>query len=130
MDGFKRLRLVPVEVFGLMGEDHNGEETPVGWGLCDAVQSWSDCNRADGKIYRVDEEDSEPYRIPGETVEIWVRDADVVFFEKIWGEGYSFDPNVTDMVPPSAISASDAQRLRLEIEALTVEVSRLKSGGA
>lgn len=69
------LRLVPVEVFG--AED--------GYGLCDAVSAWSDCNRADGHIYRVDDGDPQ-YREPGQTVEIFVREADLPFFAKAWGD--------------------------------------------
>lgn len=68
-----KLTLVPVEVFG--AED--------GYGLSDAVSWWTDCNRAAGKIYRV--EDLEGKRNPGETVEIWVNEKDLPFFEKKWG---------------------------------------------
>lgn len=63
-----KLRLVPVEVFG-------AEE---GYGLMDAVEAWSDCNRAYGKIYRVDDIESRT----GETVEILVKEKDLPFFEK------------------------------------------------
>lgn len=73
-DGLVPLRLVPVEVFG--AED--------GYGLGDAVEAWSDCNRARGHIYRVDEDYM--IRLPGETVEIFVRPEDLPFFERYWGE--------------------------------------------
>lgn len=55
------VRLVPVEVFG--------EED--GYGFMDAVPAWSDCNRADGKIFRLDDLDN---RMDGEqnTIEIFV----------------------------------------------------------
>jgi len=95
------LELVPVEVFGLVCEEHELPQ-PVGWGLCDAVQAWSDCNRADGRIYRVDDLDT-AHRLPGETARIWVADADLPFFERQWGDGYSTDPDVVDMVPPTAV---------------------------
>jgi len=92
------LRLVPVGVFG---EDDcclhdppsdapNGpvanEECPSkGYGLSDAVSSWSDCNRAIGKIYRVDDTDPK-YRESGDTVEIFVKREDLPFFEKTFGD--------------------------------------------
>lgn len=82
------LTLVPVEVFG--GCDHPATETHNpdtcdlwGYGLCDSVSAWSDCNRASGKIYRV--EDLAGNREPGETVQIWVDRADLPWFEKRWG---------------------------------------------
>lgn len=96
------LTLVPVEVFGLMCDDHSDAPRPVGWGLSDAVQAWSDCNRADGHIYRVDDTETQ-YRKLGETVRIWVADEDLPFFEKRWGATYSTDPDVVDMIPPTAI---------------------------
>lgn len=71
-----KLYLVPVEVFGVDGD----------YGLMDCVSSWSDCNRAAGKIYRVDEADGQKYRKPGETVAIWVDEKDLPFFKKIWGD--------------------------------------------
>jgi len=36
--------LIPINVFGVDEEE--------GYGLMDSVGSWSDCNRADGKMYR------------------------------------------------------------------------------
>ncbi len=68
-----KLTLVPVQVFG--AED--------GYGLMDAVSAWSDCNRAIGQIYRVDDM---KHRNPGEAVEIWVKKKDLPFFEKIWSK--------------------------------------------
>jgi hypothetical protein len=49
--------LTPVEVFGAEGEvcRNCGELTPGGYGLCDATSPWSDCNRAIGHIFRVEE---------------------------------------------------------------------------
>lgn len=75
-DPLVSLRLVPVAVFGAEG----------GYGLADAVSAWSDCNRAYGHIYRVDDPHSLPYRNPGETVEIFVRASDLPFFERRWGD--------------------------------------------
>ena len=70
-DALVSLRLVPVEVFG--AED--------GYGLMDAVSAWSDCNRARGHIYRVDDIEHRE----GETVEIFVRESDLPFFARVWG---------------------------------------------
>lgn len=52
-----RARLVPVEVFGADEEDCPDcpASIRVGYGLMDAVSAWSDCNRAIGRIYRVDD---------------------------------------------------------------------------
>lgn len=77
------LRLVPVQVFG--AED--------GYGLMDAVSSWSDCNRAEGRIYRVDDLS---HREPGETVSIFVRPEDVAWFEKKWGDEASVHSRTED----------------------------------
>lgn len=57
-DDLVPLTLVPVEVFG--GEP---DDDTWGYGLMDAVPAWSDCNRADGRIYRVDDTDPQ-YRKP------------------------------------------------------------------
>lgn len=76
MSGLIKLVLVPVEVFGAEN----------GYGLSDAVAPWSDCNRAAGRIYRVDDDFSEHYRGRGETVEVWVKEDDQGFFERRWGE--------------------------------------------
>lgn len=62
-DELVKVILVPVEVFGTEGcEAHSLEGTYThncehcsghgGYGLCDAVSAWSDCNRAIGHIYR------------------------------------------------------------------------------
>jgi hypothetical protein len=96
------VELVPVEVFALWCDDHP-EPKPVSWGLSDAVEAWSDCNRADGRIYRVeDNPDAHRYRLPGETARVWVPDEVWPFFEKRWGEGYRTGEDVIDMVAPTA----------------------------
>lgn len=102
------LTLVPVEVFGLLCEHHEIPR-PVAWGLCDAVEAWSDCNRADGRIYRVDDSPAE-YRKPGQTARVWVAEADLPFFEARWGEGYSTDDDVVSMIPPAASSERKGAR--------------------
>lgn len=83
-----RLRLVPVlftpgecEHLGCTDMDHE-----AGYGMSDAVSAWSDCNRAYGKTYRVDEPLSAAYRLPGDTVEIWVNESDVAWFSRKFGE--------------------------------------------
>lgn len=72
------LELVPVEVFGTDS-----------YGLADAVQAWSDCNRARGRIYRV--EDLTGPRVPGDTVTVYVRREDLPFFTRTFGSGPSED---------------------------------------
>ena len=87
-DGMCRVRLVPVEIFGA-GCDHpahQGEPEPFGFGLMDAVSAWSDCNRANGRIFRLDEAHNAAYREPGETIEVIVREADVPMFLRDWRE--------------------------------------------
>ena len=94
-----RLRLVPVQVFGagrcsVHSSDADGNnptlcsechEPVEGYGIMDAVSSWSDCNRAVGKIYRID--DSNPkYREEDETIEILVPKNKLGWFEKIWAD--------------------------------------------
>lgn len=78
------LRLVPVVVFGAGCVEHcPGEDNdcrPV-YGLMDAVQAWSDCNRAEGHLYRVNDTNPE-HRRPGDTVEIFVRRKDLPWFQK------------------------------------------------
>lgn len=77
-DEFVEITLVPVEVFGT--------NENFGYGLCDAVSAWSDCNRAVGRIYRVDDTEEPTYRLPGETVTIFVKHDDLPWFEQKWGD--------------------------------------------
>lgn len=114
-DDLVPIALVPVEVFGgdcdcheaaghsfvqdgdvpedmIVVQNHPGPVAPVvkrcsGWsyGLSDAVPSWSDCNRATGRIYRVDDTDPD-LREPGDTIRIFVSKADLPWFEKRFGE--------------------------------------------
>lgn len=101
------LTLVPVEVFGGDCDCHEnrsdttGADDCDGWcyGVCDAVESWSDCNRAVGKIYRVDDPGSN--REPGETVTVHVDPAQLGFFEKHWGDNPGGEPLV-DQQPRQA----------------------------
>jgi hypothetical protein len=91
-DDLVPVTLVPVEVFGGDCACHEDSHTAGracrngwGYGLMDAVSVWSDCNRATGQIYRVD--DTEPkYRQPGETVTVYVPREQLAWFEKSWGE--------------------------------------------
>jgi hypothetical protein len=87
------ITLVPAEVFGgdcacheKHGEGQREDCPGWGYGLSDAVSAWSDCNRADNRIYRVDDTDPK-YREPGETVIVYVPRGSVSWFEKHWGEG-------------------------------------------
>lgn len=85
-----RVVLVPVEVFGADQEDcpDCGATVEFGYGLSDAVPAWSDCNRAIGRIYRVDEASSEPYRQPGDTITIYVPESELAKFEKRYGDSF------------------------------------------
>lgn len=83
-----RVRLVPVEVFGADEEqcESCGETVKCGYGLMDAVPAWSDCNRAIGRIYRVDEDYTEPYRELGDTITVYVPESEMAKFEKRFGD--------------------------------------------
>ena len=67
-----KVALVPVEVFG--ADD--------GYGLCDAVSPWSDCNRAYGHIYRRGEDSNARHREPGDTITVYVPQSELAKFEK------------------------------------------------
>lgn len=90
-DGMVPLTLVPVEVFGEddcceHGMAADSAECPsTGYGLSDAVPAWSDCNRASGRIYRV--EDIDGRREPGDTMTVWVEDVHLPWFERRFGDG-------------------------------------------
>jgi hypothetical protein len=79
------VRLVPVEVFGTSEcceHGYNDDNCPsIGFGLSDAVSSWSDCNRAAGRIYRIDDQ---VHREPGETITVWVPREQIAWFEQVW----------------------------------------------
>lgn len=77
------IRLVPVEVFGagLCGDDCPHCPTHVGYGLMDAAEPGSDCNRAVGHIYRVDDTDP-AYRLPGETMVVYVDVTSLSWFKE------------------------------------------------
>lgn len=91
-DGMVALRLVPVEVFGTESCCEHGHSPALngiecesgGYGLMDVTGAGSDCNRARGHIFRVDDL---PNRQPaGGNVVVYVREADVPFLtETVWG---------------------------------------------
>ena len=66
-----KVTLVPVEVFG----------AESGYGLCDSAAPWSDCNRAEGHIYRRDDEETVPYRDPSEVITVYVPRSELPKFE-------------------------------------------------
>lgn len=78
-----KVTLVPVEVFGTECDACDRE---VGYGLCDAVSAWSDCNRAHGRIYRKDEDDGVQYRNPDDVITVYVPQSEMQKFEKRFGE--------------------------------------------
>ena len=87
-DPLVRIRLVPVEVFGADEEDCKGcgEMIKCGYGLMDAVQAWSDCNRAIGHIFRKDDDCTEGYREPGDTITVYVPQSEMALFERRYGD--------------------------------------------
>lgn len=88
MEGFAEIELVPVEVFGTNDCCQHGPDTSCeskGYGLCDAVEAWSDCNRAIGRIYR--REDVAVPRAPGDSIRVLVRAEDLPFFDRRFGDG-------------------------------------------
>jgi hypothetical protein len=87
------IRLIPVEVFG--AED--------GYGLSDAVSAWSDCNRARGRIYRVDDI---PGRDEGDTVTVYVAASDLPWFERRFGDDF-LQPLTTPPTPGSEPTMPD-----------------------
>lgn len=86
------VRLVPVEVFGADCQCHEDRDLGAGgtdcvgfsYGLSDAVSGWSDCNRAIGRIYRRDEEES--VRNVGDTILVWVAPEQAALFDVVYGE--------------------------------------------
>ena len=87
-DPLVRIRLVPVEVFGADEEDcHDcGGTIKFGYGLMDAVQAWSDCNRAIGHIFRKDDDYTEGFREPGDTITVYVPQSEMAKFERRYGD--------------------------------------------
>ena len=77
--------LVPVEHFGA-DEEHCecGRVVECGMGLMDAVSAWSDCNRAIGRIYRVD--DLPQHREPGDTITAYVPQSEMAKLGKRFGD--------------------------------------------
>lgn len=107
------LTLVPVEVFG--GCDHPGchdQCETFGYGLSDAVgPGYSDCNRAEGRIYRVEDLTSlgqpEHFIDDGEQVrvQIWIREQDAEFFKHRFGT-----PRIGQPMRRCGHCAADTQR--------------------
>lgn len=117
------LTLVPVEVFGGDCDCHErsgpGQRPDcLGWsyGLSDAVAAWSDCNRAAGHIYRVDDIRGSRSCGPDETVTVRVAAGQLPFFQKCWGDGAS-DANRT----------SDLARVRRVVAAAKALVEHWRS---
>lgn len=80
--GLIPVRLCPVQVFG--ADECDQCMAPAGYGLMDAAEAWSDCNRAYGRIYRRD--DPEFFRQEHETIIVWVTPAEAEKFERILGD--------------------------------------------
>lgn len=84
-----RVRLVPVEVFGADEEECRscGELVRFGYGLMDAVSAWSDCNRAIGKIYRLDDHpDVSNDERDRDCITVYVPQSEMAKFERQYGD--------------------------------------------
>ena len=90
--GLVPVRLVPVQVFGAHCQCHedrlltdDGPECgDFGYGIRDAVSAYSDCNRAIGRIYRRDEDESP--RAVGDAILVWVTPEQAALFDVVFGE--------------------------------------------
>lgn len=112
-DELIEVRIVPIEVFGTddccehspdgLAYDERGCKS-TGYGLMDAVQAWSDCNRAAGHIFRFD--DTEPkYRLPGDTLTVWVKRSEYEAFA-----ARNFGGAEADVMHLSALAQCQTQR--------------------
>lgn len=101
-----RLTLVPVEVFGADEEDCRscGNVIRFGYGLCDAVSAWSDCNRAIGHIYRVDDVDGRDGEGLAGCITIYVHQSEAVKFTRPYGTG---EPRSGDRCPACHVEYRD-----------------------
>jgi hypothetical protein len=86
-----RITLVPVEVFGADEEDCRdcGGTIKFGYGLMDAVPAWSDCNRAIGRVYRVEDMEGRNTDGAAECITVYVPKSELPKFEKRHGDGTS-----------------------------------------
>lgn len=107
------MQLVPVEVFGTNCQcGHDGcDQHEGGYGLMDAVSAWSDCNRAIGRIYRI--EDLPGPRDAGDAVTVYVDPADREWFERRFGEDFDGDLQRARM--------TELERLRAELHAVKAD---------
>jgi len=90
-----KCRLVPVEVFG--DDECDSCEAPVGWGLMDAVVGYSDCNSANGMIFRFDNNTVRREIDPDgdTTITVYVPESEIPKLAKRWGDHYvgrQYDP--------------------------------------
>lgn len=78
-----KVTLVPVQVFGAECETC---EKDAPYGLMDAVSAWSDCNRAEGHIYRKDDDALIPYRNRDDVITVYVPQSEMVKFDQRFGD--------------------------------------------
>jgi hypothetical protein len=92
-DPLVRIRLVPVEVFGADEEDCRGcgEVIRCGYGLMDAVSAYSDCNRATGRIYRMDDIEGRDEEGLAGCITVYVPQSELEKFERRYGEDVNGD---------------------------------------
>jgi hypothetical protein len=81
-DALVKVVLVPVEVFGADEEDCPAcpETVTFGYGLMDAVSAWSDCNRAIGHIYRVEDMEGRDSEGTPDCITVYVPQSEVAKF--------------------------------------------------
>jgi len=84
-----KITLVPVEVFGADEEDCPGCGGTIafGYGLMDAVSAWSDCNRAIGHIYRVEDMEGRNAEGAADCITIYVPQSELPKFKKSHSDG-------------------------------------------
>jgi hypothetical protein len=88
-DALAKVVLVPVEVFGASEEDCPSCPATIqfGYGLMDAVSAWSDCNRAIGHIYRVEDLPGRDSEGAPQCITVYVPQSEVAKFAVRHGEG-------------------------------------------
>ena len=118
-DDLVPLALVPVQVFGATCDCHDhlegteqGEKCRGwGYGLSDAVSSWSDCNRAEGHIYRVDDTDPD-YREHGDTQTVYASRAAMPWFEKRFDAPEEGDPETREVTEYAVVMSGGSMQVR------------------
>lgn len=122
-DGLLVLALVPIEIFGQQCDHpaHTGYSEPFGYGLMDAVTAWSDCNRAYGHMFRLDEASLHECRNPEDTIKILCTEEQAQKFLLFYGEPFENRPN--RKIVPVDETEEQPQMIRVRDDVWTVEVA-------